>query len=164
VFIGSYNAGLQVLDYSDPANPQQAAYSIQPGTTAWGALYHDGYVYVGDVSRGLDVFRYPLPDLAVSTTELEATRLSDGSYRIRATARNVGTAEARDVLVHFLDEGRQFAAAWVPRLGPGESTVLEAALKPKGKRTVTVVADPNGSITELSEDNNAASINVSPKR
>ena len=58
VFFGSYNAGLQVVDYSDPSNPQQVAEGIQPGTTAWGALYNDGYVYVGDMSRGLDVYTF----------------------------------------------------------------------------------------------------------
>jgi hypothetical protein len=56
VFFGSYNAGLQVVDYSDPAHPAQVGYYIAPGTTAWGALYHDGYVYVGDMARGLDVY------------------------------------------------------------------------------------------------------------
>ncbi|MDP8903746.1 MAG: hypothetical protein M3N29_00260 [Chloroflexota bacterium] len=164
VFIGSYNAGLQVVDYSDPANPRQVAFSIQPGSTAWGALYHQGYVYVGDMSRGLDVYRYPLPDLAISSADVAATRQHDGSVLIRATVRNVGTAEASDVVVDFLDEGERFAGGSVPRLGPGESATFEATLKPKGKRTVTVVADPNGAITELREDNNSASINVSPKR
>jgi hypothetical protein len=63
VFFGSYNAGLQVFDYGDPRNPYQAAYYIAPGTAAWGALFHDGYVYVGDTSRGLDVFELDDPEL-----------------------------------------------------------------------------------------------------
>jgi hypothetical protein len=63
VFLGSYNAGLQVVDYSDPRAPQQAAYYIAPGTTAWGALYHDGYIYVGDMARGLDVYELDDPEL-----------------------------------------------------------------------------------------------------
>jgi hypothetical protein len=63
VFLGSYNAGLQVVDYSDPRNPVQAAYYIAPGTTAWGALYRDGYIYVGDMARGLDVFTLDDPEL-----------------------------------------------------------------------------------------------------
>jgi hypothetical protein len=58
VAFGSYNAGLQVVDYSDPANPTQAAQSIAPGTTAWGALWNGDHVYVGDMSRGLDTFRF----------------------------------------------------------------------------------------------------------
>lgn len=164
VFMGSYNAGLQVIDYSDPAAPKQAAYSIQPGTTAWGALYHDGFVYVGDVTRGLDVFRYRLPDLAVASSDMSAERRSDGSVLIKATVRNIGTGEARDVVVHFLDEGQRFASSTVPRLAAGESATLEAVLKPKGKRTVTAVADPGDAITELREDNNSGSINVSAGR
>ncbi len=62
-FFGSYNAGLQVVDYSDPAKPVQAAYSIQPGTAAWGALVHGEQVYVGDMARGLDVFELDDPEL-----------------------------------------------------------------------------------------------------
>ncbi len=63
VFLGSYNAGLQVVDYSDPANPVQAGYSIQPGATAWGALVNGEQVYVGDMARGLDVFELDDPEL-----------------------------------------------------------------------------------------------------
>jgi hypothetical protein len=58
VYFGSYNAGLQVVDYSDPAQPRLVGSAIEPGTTAWGALVHGEYVYVGDMSRGLDVFRF----------------------------------------------------------------------------------------------------------
>ena len=36
VFVGSYNAGLQVVDYADPKNPQRIGYYIAPGTTALG--------------------------------------------------------------------------------------------------------------------------------
>jgi hypothetical protein len=58
IFFGSYNAGLQVVDYADPANPRRAGQYIAEGTTAWGAQEHQGYVYVGDMSRGLDVLRW----------------------------------------------------------------------------------------------------------
>jgi hypothetical protein len=57
-FFGAYNAGLQVVDYSDPANPQQAGEFIAPGATSWGAHYHRGYIYMGDMTRGLDVLRW----------------------------------------------------------------------------------------------------------
>ena len=63
VFLGSYNAGLQVVDYTDPTGPTQAGYYIAPGTTAWGALYHEGYIYVGDMARGLDVYALDDPEL-----------------------------------------------------------------------------------------------------
>ncbi|MDQ3991549.1 MAG: hypothetical protein M3245_04470 [Actinomycetota bacterium] len=59
VFMGSYNAGLQVIDASDPARPTRAGQYIAEGANSWGALYHKGYVYVGDFGpRGLDVFEF----------------------------------------------------------------------------------------------------------
>jgi hypothetical protein len=58
VFLGSYNAGLQVVDYSNPAAPRQVGEYIAEGTTAWGALFHQGLVYVGDMTRGLDVYEF----------------------------------------------------------------------------------------------------------
>ncbi|MDP9387942.1 MAG: hypothetical protein M3Q48_08420 [Actinomycetota bacterium] len=64
VFLGSFNAGLQVVDYADAARPRQVGHYIAPGTVAWGAQHHRGYVYVGDTARGLDVFRYTGPQPA----------------------------------------------------------------------------------------------------
>ena len=59
VFVGSYNAGLQVVDLTDPAAPKRAGQYIAEGANSWGATYHDGYVYVGDWGgRGLDVFEF----------------------------------------------------------------------------------------------------------
>lgn len=58
LFLGSYNAGLQVVDYRDPTKPCQVDADILPGSTAWGAHYRKGYVYVGDMSRGLDTFKW----------------------------------------------------------------------------------------------------------
>lgn len=62
VFMGSYNAGLQVIDYSKPTEPIQAGYYIAEGANAWGAQYHKGLIYQGDWHRGLDVFRYVPPE------------------------------------------------------------------------------------------------------
>ena len=61
VYFGSYNAGLQVVDYANPAQPKRVGQYIAAGTTAWGADYHRGYVYVGDMSRGLDVLKVSGP-------------------------------------------------------------------------------------------------------
>jgi hypothetical protein len=67
VFFGSYNAGHQVVDYGDPRAPRHVDFAIEPGTTAWCALYRRGYVYVGDMTRGLHTFSYPLPAVARSS-------------------------------------------------------------------------------------------------
>jgi hypothetical protein len=61
VAFGSYNAGLQVVDYADPSAPKRVAQGIAPGTTAWGALWSGDIIYVGDMARGLDTFRYHGP-------------------------------------------------------------------------------------------------------
>lgn len=62
-FFGSYNAGLQVVDLSDPAKPVRAGQYIAPGANSWGALVNptvSGYLtYVGDLGgRGLDVLEF----------------------------------------------------------------------------------------------------------
>lgn len=69
LFMGSYNAGTQVIDYSDPTKPKRVGYYIGDGSTAWGAYYHNGYIYQGDISRGLDVLQFlgPIPGLGGGT-------------------------------------------------------------------------------------------------
>lgn len=64
MFMGAYNAGLQVIDLSDPAKPRKAGQHILAGANSWGALVHGDFVYVGDFgARGLDVFGFaPAPD------------------------------------------------------------------------------------------------------
>lgn len=59
VFNGAYQAGLQVIDVSDPADPKRAGQYVAEGMDSWGAQYHKGYIYVGDLGpRGLDVFQF----------------------------------------------------------------------------------------------------------
>lgn len=59
LYMGSYVAGLQILDLTDPSKPELAGRYIAEGANSWGALYHNGYVYVGDFGgRGLDVFEF----------------------------------------------------------------------------------------------------------
>jgi len=59
MYMGSYNAGLQVLDLSNPEEPVKAGYYTEPGMNSWGAQWYKGVVYVGDFgARGLDVFKF----------------------------------------------------------------------------------------------------------
>jgi hypothetical protein len=59
VFMGAYTAGLQVIDMRNPAQPVRAGRYIAEGMASWGALYHNGFVYTGDLgARGLDVFEF----------------------------------------------------------------------------------------------------------
>jgi hypothetical protein len=70
VAIAFYGQGVRVLDLSDPAKPTQVAYiripsvsasggnPAQTATSASAAYWHNGYIYVADYNRGIDVLRY----------------------------------------------------------------------------------------------------------
>ena len=53
-----YGRGTRVVDFSDPANPKQLAFFVPEGGDTWSAKPHNGYIYAGDILRGLDVFKY----------------------------------------------------------------------------------------------------------
>jgi hypothetical protein len=55
-----YAAGINVIDYSDPANPVEIAHYFGSGddyANYWSAYWHKGRIYGNDRTRGLDVFR-----------------------------------------------------------------------------------------------------------
>jgi hypothetical protein len=53
-----YGRGIRVLDYSNPRAVKELGNFIPTGTNVWAAKPHNGYIYTGDLSRGLDVLRY----------------------------------------------------------------------------------------------------------
>src|SRR5262249_31142173 len=64
VAIAFYGQGVRVLHVSDPTDINQAGYIRIPSATgqlannASAAYWHNGYIYVADYSRGIDVLRY----------------------------------------------------------------------------------------------------------
>ena len=171
VFLGSYNAGLQVVDYSDPANPRQVGHFIAEGATAWGALYHRGYVYVGDMSRGLDVFRYTgtppgLPDLTVSKGGISFTDRkppSGSTVTVSARVRNAGGGGAAGFAVGFSDGDRPIGQTVIPSLAAGESATASINWNTSGvsgEREIVVTVDPANTVREQVERNNAASRSI----
>lgn len=167
VFIGSYNAGLQVIDYSDPANPRQVGHFIAEGTTAWGALYHRGYVYLGDMARGLDVFRYTgprpdLPDLTINRGGISFSSQSPQSgesVTISARVRNPGSSTAAPVVVRFADGGTVIGERTIASIPPGgeaTTSVVWSTTGISGDREIVVTLDPYDAVREGVEGNNAA--------
>jgi hypothetical protein len=53
-----YGRGIRVLDYSDPRNVKETGHFIPDGTNVWAAKPHNGYIFTGDLNRGLDVLKY----------------------------------------------------------------------------------------------------------
>lgn len=52
-----YGAGVLLVDFTDPANARIID-QWNPGTNTWEAWYYNGYVFTGDLARGLDVLKF----------------------------------------------------------------------------------------------------------
>lgn len=52
-----YSQGTRFLDVSDPTNPRQIAYYRPADASSWAPYWHDGYVYVADNARGVDILK-----------------------------------------------------------------------------------------------------------
>ncbi len=67
---GSYQAGIGVLDFSDPANAKEIAYAdpapLVPTQLGgdWSSYWYDGFIYESDITRGL--LTWNLSDSAVA--------------------------------------------------------------------------------------------------
>jgi len=56
--IAWYGRGTRVVDFSDPANPRQLAFFVATGADTWSAKPHRGFIFTGDIIRGMDVLLY----------------------------------------------------------------------------------------------------------
>jgi hypothetical protein len=55
--MGWYNAGVLLVDFTDPAHAKIVDQYYQ-GTDVWEAWYYNGYVFTGDIQRGLDTIGF----------------------------------------------------------------------------------------------------------
>ncbi len=55
---GWYGRGIHVVDYTDPAQARSRGHFIPTGANTWAAKPHRGYIFTGDIARGMDVLRY----------------------------------------------------------------------------------------------------------
>lgn len=53
-----YTAGTRFLDVSNPKDIRQIGYYVPSDTNTWAAYWHDGYVYVADFGRGVDILKF----------------------------------------------------------------------------------------------------------
>jgi hypothetical protein len=52
-----YHAGVVLIDFTDPTHPRVAD-EWDDKTNTWEAWYYNGYVFTGDMARGIDVLRF----------------------------------------------------------------------------------------------------------
>jgi hypothetical protein len=53
-----YQRGTRVVDFSDPGNARELGWFEATGADTWAAKPHRGYIFTGDLARGMDVLRY----------------------------------------------------------------------------------------------------------
>jgi hypothetical protein len=53
-----YGRGVHAFDFSDAAHPMHLAGFVPTGGDVWAAKPHKGYIFTGDIVRGMDVLRY----------------------------------------------------------------------------------------------------------
>jgi hypothetical protein len=57
IVIGWYSAGVLLIDFSDPGNPVILDQYQPEGVNTWSARVSNGYVFTGDIGRGMDVLK-----------------------------------------------------------------------------------------------------------
>jgi hypothetical protein len=61
---GNYQSGTSVVDFSDPANPVELAYSDPPPLDppdlggAWSSYWYNNFIYETNITEGLNIFRF----------------------------------------------------------------------------------------------------------
>jgi len=76
-----YQGGISVMDFTDPAHPQEIAYfdrgPIDPKTLVlggfWSAYWYNGSIYGSEIARGLDVFELT-PTKFLTQNEIDAAK------------------------------------------------------------------------------------------
>jgi hypothetical protein len=77
-----YQGGVSVFDFTDSAKPVEIAFFDRGPLDArqlitggyWSAYWYNGYIYGGEIARGMDVFRL-IPGDQLSQNEIDAARL-----------------------------------------------------------------------------------------
>jgi hypothetical protein len=79
-----YDQGTRFVDVRNPRKPVQVAYYRPDDGVSWAPYYHNGYVFVADHGRGVDILK--LERSAMSGKEVVAPKSSARHRRLAATA------------------------------------------------------------------------------
>jgi hypothetical protein len=61
---GNYQSGTSVVDFTDPANPVELAYSDPPPIDpvdlggVWSSYWYNNFIYETNITEGLNIFRF----------------------------------------------------------------------------------------------------------
>jgi hypothetical protein len=163
VTLGELPLGSGVVRVIGALLPMPSEQYFHPFGLANYALTYTGYQVLNNALQ----WQRPLPDLALAPENiaLSTQKVRGGDQvTITATVRNVGTARARNVPVSFRVNGVQLGSlqtiSAIAAGGSGTASVVWDTKHRDGTHTITVTADPENAIAELSESNNSASRTV----
>ena len=85
---GWYQAGVSIVDYTDPAHPTEIAYFDRGPMDStkleiagsWSAYWYNGYIYSTEIMRGLDVLELR-PSALLTQNEIDAAKLVTFAYQ-----------------------------------------------------------------------------------
>jgi hypothetical protein len=86
-----YGRGIHVVDFSDPANAKDIGNFEPTGGDVWSAKPHKGYIFTGDIVRGMDVLKYTGDGWPKTSGPAEAQRPHNGSALAKPSAKAAGT-------------------------------------------------------------------------
>ena len=156
VAIAFYGQGVRVLDVSDPTNIKQAAYIRIPGVTGTGAqpannasaaYWHNGYIYVADYSRGIDVLRFTDPIKGVVQPKV-CWNSCDASQTPAKTTDTPGSVGATVPATLSLTMGTPAGfGAFTPGVAKDYTAQTTATVISTAGDALLSVADPSGTAT-----------------
>ncbi|WP_224365671.1 CARDB domain-containing protein [Hyalangium versicolor] len=151
-----------------------AGYTFNPATGNTVSVSFTGtaadvrLVFTGNTGSGngqvseFQVFGTPSanPDLTVtSVTASPSAPIESDTITLTATVKNAGTRQSAATTAALTVEGIKLATASVPSLAAGASTTVSASIgkKAAGSYTIGATADPDNTVVEQNESNNAYS-------
>lgn len=85
-----YTQGVRFLDTRNPRDIKQVGYFVNPDANTWAAYWHDGYVFVTDLQRGIDVLRFDGGTRAVRAPAVRGTSRLTFARHLYGGLRPVG--------------------------------------------------------------------------
>ncbi len=160
VAIAFYGQGTRILDVSDPTNIKQAGYFRVPSAAASGgnpaqlannasaAYWHNGYVYVADYTRGIDVLRFKDPIKGVVQPKVCWNSCDDSQTPAKTTATPGGAGGTVSATLGLtMGAPAAFTGGFTPGVAKDYSASTTAnVISTAGDATLSV-ADPSSTAT-----------------
>jgi hypothetical protein len=138
-----YQGGISVMDFTDPAHPQEIAYfdrgPIDPKTLVlggdWSAYWYNGYIYGSEIARGLDIFELT-PTEFLTRNEIDAAKTASVAYLNVQNQQKIEWPANLVVAKAYLDQLERSQALPKKQLSDLRKAVNKAEKSHLGKKQV----------------------------